>query len=585
MGCLADVGSTCVFEAVGDCTTATGGSGTITAVVAGAGLTGGGVTGSVTLNVGAGTGITVAADSVAVDTTVIATRAYVDSAVAASGDITSVTAGAGLTGGGTSGAVTLDIGAGTGITVAADSISVDTTVIASKSYVDTADALLVPQSRTLTAGAGLTGTGDLSANRTFDVGAGTGITVAADSVAVDQTFAPTWTGAHIFSTTDAGTTTTTRKRTDQHLSSGTPAAGFGVGQSWALHSSANTSRTAAQFDYTWIAATDTSETTKASMYLRGLNGLAAGNSALPTTPTVAWSSEAGETIFITDTATATVTDLLVLDHRTSGTAAASYGTGILFRGQDASATAGGDDIARIAARWTAATSGAEYTTVAIQTRANGAALADAFSIVNAAGGGATKVFVPTATLLGLGTTSTNSFMLSIASNRGVVSTSGAASVFGITLSAAGTAATSGAHGGFLLSNTMSNTGQTLQTEISNFSVSAISRQWATGNFATQREHLFAAPTYTFVGASTITDAATVAISGAPVASTNATITNTYSFWTQGGRVRHDGITVALGGGSAPTFGTIGGSGPASAAQNCWVELTIDGTKTWLPAWR
>ncbi len=43
----------------------------------------------------------------------------------------------------------------------------------------------VPPSRTLTAGAGLTGGGDLSADRTFDVGAGTGIVVNADDVQLD----------------------------------------------------------------------------------------------------------------------------------------------------------------------------------------------------------------------------------------------------------------------------------------------------------------------------------------------------------------------------------------------------------------
>jgi hypothetical protein len=42
----------------------------------------------------------------------------------------------------------------------------------------------VPTTRTLTAGAGLTGGGDLSTNRTFTVGAGNGITVNADDVAL-----------------------------------------------------------------------------------------------------------------------------------------------------------------------------------------------------------------------------------------------------------------------------------------------------------------------------------------------------------------------------------------------------------------
>jgi len=62
-----------------DVTTPSGSDADITAVVAGDGLIGGASSGSATLDVGAGTGITVTANAVAVDTATIATRAYVDS--------------------------------------------------------------------------------------------------------------------------------------------------------------------------------------------------------------------------------------------------------------------------------------------------------------------------------------------------------------------------------------------------------------------------------------------------------------------------------------------------------------------------
>jgi len=58
-------------------------------------------------------------------------KAYVDTQVATipTGDITSVVAGAGMTGGGTSGAVTLDVVGGTGITANANDIAIDNSVV------------------------------------------------------------------------------------------------------------------------------------------------------------------------------------------------------------------------------------------------------------------------------------------------------------------------------------------------------------------------------------------------------------------------------------------------------------------------
>lgn len=62
-------------------------------------------------------------------------------------------------------------------------------------------------------------------------------------------------------------------------------------------------------------------------------------------------------------------------------------------------------------------------------------------------------------------------------------------------------------------------------------------QRGTGAVTTQRAVVVRAPTYGFVGASVVTDAATLAITAAPTAGTNATITNAYALWVQAGAVR------------------------------------------------
>lgn len=156
---------------------------------------------------------------------------------APAGNITGVTAGNGLTGGGTTGTVTLDVGAGNGITVAADSVAVlansglvanatglhivtsgDSTLIANATglYVNdatlsiatsqlTGDVALGTQTSgsyvaTITAGAGLTGSGTGEGSTpTLDIGAGNGITVGADSISVNggSTLTVNTSGVHV----------------------------------------------------------------------------------------------------------------------------------------------------------------------------------------------------------------------------------------------------------------------------------------------------------------------------------------------------------------------------------------------------
>lgn len=215
-------------------------------MTAGSGLTGGGdISSTRTFNVGQGTGITVSTDAIATNDAEIvhnnlsgfvedehiahsgvtltagtglngggdisASRTFnIDSAelyskfsldgfndyvadeqVAHSG--VTMTAGSGLTGGGSiSASRTFNIGEGTGITVSADAIATnDAEIVHDNLSGFVADEHVAHSGVTMTAGAGLTGGGTIAATRTFNVGAGTGVTVNANDIAIGQDVATT----------------------------------------------------------------------------------------------------------------------------------------------------------------------------------------------------------------------------------------------------------------------------------------------------------------------------------------------------------------------------------------------------------
>ena len=115
-------------------------TGYITGVTAGSGLSGGASSGTATLNVSglttshfAGSTLQISTERFANNDTSLMTSAAIEDKILSYGysttvgDITAVTAGSGLTGGATSGGATLNVGAGSYIVVAADTVSVDAT--------------------------------------------------------------------------------------------------------------------------------------------------------------------------------------------------------------------------------------------------------------------------------------------------------------------------------------------------------------------------------------------------------------------------------------------------------------------------
>jgi len=227
-------------------------TGDITSVTAGNGLTGGASSGGATLNVGAGTAITVAADTVSVNstcnstwnakttctgtTTPSNTQTFTNKSgcisqwtndsgyTTCTGDITNVSAGTLLDGGGSSGSVTLNVDLseltdGTAAVVpSTDEIvyldagsqkrKLFSEIFGCNAYSNTAFTTCTGDITSVTAGSGLTG-GASSGGATLNVGAGTAITVAADTVGVTSACNTAWNGK----TTCTGTTTPSNTQT------------------------------------------------------------------------------------------------------------------------------------------------------------------------------------------------------------------------------------------------------------------------------------------------------------------------------------------------------------------------------------
>ena len=195
--------------------------GTVTSVATGNGIGGGSITSSGTLTVGAGTGLCATANGLCVAT---ACNTAWNAKTTCTGTVTGIAAGnAGIdVGSGTCPSVSLDLseladGTGAVVPTSDEVIYLDagtqkrklfSEIFGCNAYSSTAFTTCVGDITAVVAGSGLTG-GATSGSATVNVGAGTAITVAADTVGVNSTCNACWNAK----TTCTGTTTPSNTQT------------------------------------------------------------------------------------------------------------------------------------------------------------------------------------------------------------------------------------------------------------------------------------------------------------------------------------------------------------------------------------
>ncbi len=261
---------------------------------------------------------------------------------------------------------------------------------------------------------------------------------------------------------------------------------------------------------------------------------------------------------ITDAVTNTTTSLLTLQHNSSGTVANGFGSRLLFNLQDD--TTANQNAASITTTWTTAATATRTSNLVFNTVSSGAALAASLTL----------------------TPTTATFPQAVQ-----VTFNGFSSV-AITQTAA-----AGGTRNCLVITPAANLTVTSGTEDPQV-IFAFDRvqTWNTTTPATQREFKINQPTYACNAISqTITDGATLAIVGGPIAGTNVTITNKHALWAQAGYITLPGnsgnslrITSPTANGAVVV--TVTGVGPTGAQTTIqgWMIVNVNGTDRFMPFW-